>query len=64
MKLTSAKEFADACAFDAQVRMATGTCGKSYLHRSLRPLADVDFNERQDGFDLEDAHYCAGGCGL
>jgi len=35
-----------------------------YIHNSFTPLKDVDLNEGQMGFDLEDEIYCAGGCGL
>lgn len=54
----------DACAFDDAVRIANGMRGASYLHRSCRPLRDVNLNDAQNGLDLEDDVYCAGGCGL
>jgi 3'-phosphoadenosine 5'-phosphosulfate sulfotransferase (PAPS reductase)/FAD synthetase len=64
LKLNSPEEWAEVVAFDAVIRHATGMRGQSYLHRSLRPLGQINFNELQSAMDLEDAIYCAGGCGL
>lgn len=64
MKETAPHEFEDACQFDEQIRNATGMRGTSYLHRSLKPLREVNLNESQGTFDLGDELYCAGGCGL
>ena len=64
MKLTSPEDFADAVAFDHAIRSCAGMRGKSYLHRSARPLREVPLNEGQHNMDLEDEIYCAGGCGL
>lgn len=64
MQTDDPEAFQEVCLFDDRIRHATGMKGDSYLHRSLKPLRDVDFNQRQLGLDLEDELYCAGGCGL
>lgn len=64
MKLNRPDEWEDVCQFDDLIRNATGMRGTSYLHRSLRPLREVPLGEGQTNFDLEDALYCSGGCGL
>jgi hypothetical protein len=64
MSRNTPDEFKDACAFDEKIRKVSGVVGTSFLHRSLKPLSDVDLNETQGGLDLEDDIYCAGGCGL
>lgn len=63
MKRNRPDEFADACAFDEAVR--TGLVGVEhsvYLHRSLVPLRDVEFDEDDvfGGFSNE----CKGMCGV
>lgn len=64
MKEEQPEEFEDACKFDKQIRKCTGVRGTSYLHRSLKPLDEINLNQSQIGLDLEDEVYCAGGCGL
>lgn len=64
MKKNHPEDWAQVVEFDAAIRSATGMRGKSYIHRSLRPLAEVPLGEGQGSLDLEDAIYCAGGCGL
>jgi hypothetical protein len=64
MKRDRPQEWAQVVEFDAAIRSATGMRGESYLHRSLRPISEVPLGEGQDTLDLEDAVYCAGGCGL
>lgn len=64
LKRESPDEWAQVVEFDQRIRVATGMRGQSYLHRSLRPLDQVPLNEGQANIDLEDAVYCAGGCGL
>lgn len=36
-------EFSDACDFDEQIRRSVGRNGIGYLHRSCKPLREVDF---------------------
>ena len=64
MKRERPAEWAEVVAFDKAIRSITGMRGESYLHRSLRPISEVPLGEGQDNLDLEDAVYCAGGCGL
>jgi hypothetical protein len=64
MKRYRPGDWAQVVAFDAAIRSVTGMRGASYLHRSLRPIGEVPLGEGQDTLDLEDAVYCAGGCGL
>jgi hypothetical protein len=64
MKRNRPDEWSQVVEFDAAIRSATGMRGESYLHRSLRPISDVPLGEGQDTLALDDAVYCAGGCGL
>jgi len=64
MKENHPEDFDDACEFDDGIREVSDMRAKSYLHRSCKPLRDVNLNESQLGFDLDDGVYCAGGCGL
>lgn len=64
MKRETPEEWQQVVEFDEAIRSATGMRGKSYLHRSLRPIGEVPLGDGQDTLDLEDAVYCAGGCGL
>lgn len=64
MKRQAPAEWAEAVAFDKAIRSCTGMRGQSFLHRSLKPLDEIPLNEGQANMDLEDAIYCAGGCGL
>ena len=62
------KSFSEAVAVDEKIRGGVhGSKQKLYLHRSMKPLAEVDFRNaedagqtRLDGFDEE----CEGMCGL
>ena len=60
-------EFEKAATFDEAIRdmSKSGGRGKVYLHRSLIPLRDIDFDQqgRIDFGDLEDEE-CEGGCFL
>lgn len=65
MKREFPVEFKEAAEFDEFIRDNTAhISGKAYLHRSMKPLDNIDFNSSQMGLDLEDDLYCAGGCGL
>jgi hypothetical protein len=64
MKRNRPDEWTQVVEFDTAIRATTGMRGAAYLHRSLRPLDAVPLGEGQDTLDLEDAVYCAGGCGL
>jgi hypothetical protein len=65
-KLHQPDEFWRAVAFDAAIRSGLpGVNGKAYLHRSLRPLDEVDFRNAED-FGQIDAfgNECEGMCGV
>ena len=64
MKRNRPEEFKSAVEFDNSIRGATGSFGKGYIHRSMQPLGEIDFNDDQGELSLDDAVYCAGGCGL
>ena len=64
MKLNDPESFADAIIFDNGIRKRGGK-GEWYLHRSLKPLSEIDFRTAEDAgqlsmFDNE----CEGMCGL
>lgn len=44
----SPAEFRDACEFDNAIRHKTGPRGQVYLHRSCKPLEDVDFRTQEE----------------
>jgi len=61
LKANSPAEFADAVDFDHAIRKhRVSLKNKAFLHRSLRPLEDIDFDNQPDLFDDE----CEGYCGL
>lgn len=62
----SPEEWADAVAFDAAIRTPrAGFSGPVYLHRSLRPLAEVDLRTPQEHGQLDlFGEECEGVCGV
>lgn len=69
MKRAAPAEFARACAFDAAVREGRlrGVRGPAYVHRSLRPLAEVEFRPVAGGADELERTFgeeCEGRCGV
>lgn len=44
----SPAEFKDACEFDRAIRNKTGLRGQAYLHRSCRPLEEVDLRTKDE----------------
>ena len=61
----SPAEFADAVAFDAAIRKAGGMKGDSFLHRSLKPLSEVDLGTEEDtGQTNLFNNECEGMCGV
>lgn len=77
MKLNQPEEFARAVRFDEGIRHGTvrGVIAPVFLHRSLKPLAEIDFRNAEDagqdrlfGGDPDDekgfASECEGMCGL
>jgi hypothetical protein len=61
LKMDSPEEFADAVAFDRSIRKLDRLQDETFLHRSARPLENVDFSEDQG--DLW-GNECEGYCGL
>jgi hypothetical protein len=59
------EEFEDAVEFDAAIRKAGGMRGDTYLHRSCKPLGDIDFAAIMDtgSADLF-GNECEGMCGV
>lgn len=49
--------------FDEQIRKAGGMRGDSFLHRSLKPLAEVDFDKDRNQYSLW-GNECEGMCGV
>ena len=64
MKLTDPKSFAEAVEFDEQIR--TSQSGKvQFLHRTLKPLGEVDFRNLEDKGQLNMFNNeCEGMCGV
>lgn len=59
----SPEEFADACEVDAAIRL--GRSGEQYMHRSLKPLAEVDLRTAEDAGQLNMfQNECEGMCGV
>ncbi len=66
MKNTDPVSFADAVEIDVMIRNGVrGTTQKLYLHRSLKPLSDVDFRTAEDaGQQSMFNNECEGMCGV
>lgn len=66
LKRTEPASFAEACRLDDAIRSASsgGAERPVYIHRSLIPLRDVTFTERQTGFDYGFSNECEGVCGV
>ena len=60
------ESFDEACRFDDAIRVVSraGLKRPVYLHRSLIPLRDVTFQERQQGLDYGFTNECTGHCGV
>ena len=64
IKINDPASFAEACAFDDQIR--TSQTGKvQYVHRTLQPLAEVDFRNLEDKGQINMFNNeCEGMCGV
>ena len=61
LKRDNPAEFEDACQFDEQIRRCrAGLKAPVYLHRSCKPLREIEFRDEPDFFPNE----CEGHCGL
>ena len=58
--------FREAVAFDQKIREMPGIKGACYLHRSLKPLGEIDFDSPEDSgqMDFGFAGECEGMCGI
>lgn len=56
--------FAEAVSFDEKMRNIGKMDAEAYLHKSLRPLSDVEFGDPDDGDDQLFINECEGFCGL
>lgn len=64
MKLYDPQSFADAVAVDEQIRKMPKLKGQTFLHRSCKPLKEVNFQEGQmDIWDMF-GNECEGMCGV
>ena len=59
------EEFADAVEIDRAIRNQPGIRGQQFAHRSLKPLAEVDFRSAEDAGQLSMfGNECEGMCGV
>lgn len=60
----SPEDFASAVAFDAAIRPGwPGMTGEAFLHRSKKPIGEIDFDRKLDLFDWGMRQECEGACG-
>ena len=65
MKIYRPEEFNETVEFDHAIRKAGGTKGDTYLHRSCKPLDEVDFDNAEDRGQVDAfGEECEGMCGL
>ncbi len=66
MKMNDPESFADAVDIDEKIRAGMrGTTGLLYVHRSMKPLAEIDFRNAEDaGQDRLFDDECEGMCGV
>lgn len=63
MKLNDKKSWDDAVLMDKEIRLLPRFNGSAFLHRSCKPLDEVDFNENQMTID-DFINECTGNCGV
>ena len=65
MKMNYPAQFADAVEFDKVIRAGLdGSNGPAFIHRSLKPLEDVDLRNDVDRGQLTFLDECDGMCGV
>lgn len=64
MKEDEPEAFASAVEFDKRIRKMPKINHECFLHRSLKPLDEIDFNEAEGQFDFGFDNECEGMCGL
>lgn len=57
-------EFADAVEIDEAVRTREGMYGEAFLHRSCKPLKDVDLRTMEEAGQMNWINECEGMCGV
>lgn len=63
MKLNDNNSWNDAVLIDREIRLLPRLSGQAFLHRSCKPLDEVDFGENQ--MDINDfINECTGSCGV
>jgi hypothetical protein len=56
--------WADVCEFDDAIRECGGIRGKVFLHRSCKPLREIDFSTAEERGQLNWINECEGMCGV
>jgi hypothetical protein len=64
MRDSTPDEWADAVEFDKAIRVSGGMRGETFLHRSCKPLDEVDLTTAADHGQLSFLDECAGVCGV
>lgn len=64
LKKNDPKSFEDACVIDDMIRKMPRLNSQCFLHKSCKPLREVDLNENQLTFDDLFTNECEGMCGL
>ncbi len=57
-------EWADVCEFDRQIRNSRGMRGQVFLHRSCKPLSEIDFSTAEERGQRNWINECSGMCGV
>jgi len=61
MKANEPELFEEAVAFDRMIRQRPNLDSETFLHRSLKPLDEIDFQTGQENLFVND---CEGLCGV
>lgn len=64
MKVDDPVSFAEAVEFDSKIRNLPGFDNEQYVHRSCKPLDQVDFSNLEDKGQLSFLDECEGMCGI
>ena len=64
MKINDPESFKEAIAFDKRIRKLPSFEQEQYVHRSCKPLDEVDFDNAEDKGQLSFLDECDGMCGV
>ena len=64
MKNKDPKSFQEAVEFDKGIRVSSKFDEKLFLHRSCKPLDEIDFRSSEDKGQLSFLDECDGMCGM